>query len=202
MAKGVDHDDEIKIEEKQQSKRIVIVYATQTGQSKCIAESLHDLAIKHNFEPELYDIADHDKKFTFESVKCPLVFVCSTTGDGETPESSRKTYSKLKRVSKDAKILSNLNYALLGLGDSNYSQFCNGPKLFHKRFQDLGATCFYGPFWADDGIGMELEVEPFKEGLWNAINDVLGNNNTDSKDPPISNNPHFFHFDILIKDLY
>lgn len=162
-----------KEEEEKPTKRpsIAIVYATQTGQSKCIAESLHDLALKHNFEPQLYDIAEHDTKFTFAELRCPLVFVCSTTGDGETPESSRKVYSKLKRTSPD---LSGLDYALLGLGDSNYSQFCNGPKLFHKRFHDLGATCFYGPFWADDGVGMELEVEPFKEGLWNALNDVLG----------------------------
>lgn len=151
---------------------LIIVYATQTGQSKAIAESLHDMAQVHHYKPSLYDIAEHDKSFTFAGIpsSTPLILVCSTTGDGETPESALKTYSTLKRAIRDDTMdLTELNYALLGLGDSNYSQFANGPKLFHKCLQELGATCFYGPAYADDGTGMELEVEPFKEGVWAAI---------------------------------
>jgi sulfite reductase alpha subunit-like flavoprotein len=155
------------------SKRsITIVYASQTGQAKCIAESLHDLAITHKFEPTLHSIDSHDHEFTFAALTSPLIFVCSTTGDGETPETARKAFAKLKRA-PTTNHLSHLHYALLGLGDTNYSQFCNGPKLFHARFQELGATCFYGPRWADDGTGMEAEVEPFKEDVWQAIERVL-----------------------------
>ena len=57
-------------------------------------------------------------------------------------------------------------FALLGLGDSNYSQFCNGPKVIHKKLQSLGGKIFYEPGWADDGIGLDVVVEPWIEGLW------------------------------------
>lgn len=153
---------------------LVIVYASQTGQAKSIAESLHDSALEHQYKPTLYDIAEHDKTFSFATISpAPLIFVCSTTGDGETPESARKAISRLRRANKDTMDLSGLKYALLGLGDSNYSQFANGPKIFHKRLRELGASCFYGPRWADDGVGMELEVEPFKDGLWTALENLL-----------------------------
>ena len=155
----------------QATRRITIVYASQTGQAKIIAETISDQAIRKNIETNLYCISKHDKEFSFNTLNMPLVFVCSTTGDGETPETARKCWHKLKRLDSESNrsYLSNLNYALLGLGDTNYTQFCNGPKSFHKRFLELGANCFYGPSWADDGTDLELEVEPFKDKLWDAL---------------------------------
>jgi methionine synthase reductase len=155
----------------QTKKKIVIVYASQTGQGKIIAETINDIAIEKNFETSLYCISKCDKEFTLDKLDAPLIFICSTTGDGETPETARKCWAKLKRLDaeENKNYLANLNYALLGMGDTNYTQFCNGPKLFHKRFLELGANCFYGPAWADDGTGLELEVEPFKEKLWDAL---------------------------------
>jgi methionine synthase reductase len=161
------------------AKTIVIVYASETGQAKIIAETINDLAVENGFQPKLYNINQHDKEFNFNELTDPVVFICSTTGDGETPETARKCYFKLKRLDTETNkaYLSNLNYALLGLGDTNYTQFCNGPKLFHKRFEQLGAKCFYGPFWADDGTGLELEVEPFKDGLWDALDEFYAKKN-------------------------
>lgn len=186
-------------------KKIVIVYASQTGQSKIIAETLNDSALENGFEPTLFDIAQHGKEFNFNELVDPLVFVCSTTGDGETPESARKCWHKLKRINKDAEptYLGNLNYALLGLGDSNYSQFCNGPKLFHARFQDLGARCFYGPVWADDGVGLEIEVEPFKDGLWDALDDFFNQNEADltSKMHKLALTDHQLGFELTLPEL-
>ena len=154
-------------------KKFTIVHASQTGQAKIIAETINDQAIENGFEPKLYCISQHDKDFSLNTLNEPLVFVCSTTGDGETPEIARKCWYKLKRLNTEANksYLANLNYALLGLGDTNYTQFCNGPKLFHKRLGELGAKCFYGPAWADDGTGLEIEVEPFKDGLWDALDE-------------------------------
>jgi methionine synthase reductase len=163
----------------QTKKKIAIVYASQTGQGKIIAETINDLAIEKNIETSLFCISKHEKEFNLNDLDVPLIFICSTTGDGETPETARKCWSKLKRLDTESNenYLSNLNYALLGMGDTNYTQFCNGPKLFHKRFQELGANCFYGPVWADDGTGLELEVEPFKEKVWDALDKVFSYKN-------------------------
>ena len=40
-----------------------------------------------------------------------------------------------------------------GLGDTNYNNFCNMGKNLHRRMQELGATAFVDPGWADDGTG-------------------------------------------------
>ena len=167
-----------------QNKSFTIVYASQTGQAKTIAESLYDLAASNKFDAKIFCISEHDKTFKLNELNEPLVFVCSTTGDGETPETARKCWFKLKRLDTNTNkdYLKNLNYALLGLGDTNYTNFCNGPKLFHSRFADLGAKCFFGPYWADDGVGLELEVEPFKEDLWDALNKFFENKTGHLKD--------------------
>ena len=142
-----------------------IIYISQTGQAQAIAESIFDLTSANNFDAKIYCIKDYDKKFNLnEEPDSPIVFVCSTTGDGDLPETAFRFWNKLKRLNEESGVLKNLNYALLGLGDTNYTTFCGGPKLIHKKFQELGAKCFYGPFWADDGTGMDIEVEPFKDG--------------------------------------
>lgn len=41
----------------------------------------------------------------------------------------------------------------LGLGDSEYTYFCNGGKIIDKRFQELGAQRFYDTGHADDCVG-------------------------------------------------
>jgi len=43
--------------------------------------------------------------------------------------------------------------SLLGLGDSNYSNFCNMGKLLDERMSSLGATRFYDSGFADDAVG-------------------------------------------------
>ena len=41
----------------------------------------------------------------------------------------------------------------LGLGDSEYTYFCNGGKVIDKRLQELGAQHFYDTGHADDCVG-------------------------------------------------
>lgn len=79
--------------------------------------------------------------------------VSSTTGDGDQPENAEPLWRKIKKKSLNPDHLNKLRFTILGLGDSNYSQFCNGPKTLHRRMVDLGATTFYEPDWADDGVG-------------------------------------------------
>ena len=85
-----------------------------------------------------------------------------------------KFWRKLRPRNLPADHLNQLQYTVLGLGDTNYNQFCNGPKNLHRRLKELGACLFYQPGWADDGTGLELVVEPWIEGLWTAIEAMPG----------------------------
>ena len=80
-----------------------------------------------------------------------------------------KFWRKLRPKSLSSSHLSDLQYALLGLGDTNYNQFCAAPRALHKRLQELGARCLLPPAWADDGTGLEAVVEPWLEELWPAL---------------------------------
>ena len=57
-------------------EEVVIVYASQTGNSKVIAESINDLLIENGFETKLYCISKYEKEFKFDELTSPLVFIC------------------------------------------------------------------------------------------------------------------------------
>ena len=61
------------------------------------------------------------------SIKCIFIFQALT-----------KFWRKLrpKTLSKD--FLSHINFTILGLGDTNYNQFCNAPKKLRNRLKELG----------------------------------------------------------------
>merc|ERR1711936_1074972 len=97
------------------------------------------------------------------------VIISSTTGDGEQPENVIKFWRKLRPKSLECDYLAHMSYTILGLGDTNYNNFCNAPKALHRRLTELGARTFYPPDWADDGTGLEIVVEPWLENLWEAV---------------------------------
>lgn len=117
------------------AKVITIVSASQTGNARRVAKDLcHDLerlglAFNH------VHAADYKfKKITQDEV---LIIVTSTQGEGEPPEEALPFYNYL--LSKKAPTLSQLHYAVLGLGDSSYVHFCQAGKQFDERLAQLGA---------------------------------------------------------------
>ena len=95
------------------------------------------------------------------------MFICE--GDGDPPENARKFIRKINRKTLPEDYLSHIHYALLGLGDSNYSTYCGGPKKLEKALRARGASTFYSTAFADDGVGMEDTVEPWIDGLFPAL---------------------------------
>lgn len=65
--------------------------------------------------------------------------------------------------------LAHINYALLGLGDSNYTTFGGFPQSLDKQLQKLGAKKIYHFKLADDAVGLEIVVDPWVDSLWEAL---------------------------------
>ncbi|KAJ2493062.1 hypothetical protein IWW37_000889 [Coemansia sp. RSA 2050] len=148
--------------------QVTFLYASQTGNAESISYSMYEEAAKRGFNAKWHVLDDHEK-FGFNEVRT-AVFVVSTTGDGDPPDNSARFWRVLRKATKGRdQAYSHLRYAILGLGDTNYSNFCNTAQRLDKQLLDAGATAFYPKGLADDGTGLEEVVEAWIEGLWPAL---------------------------------
>lgn len=148
--------------------RFLLLYASQKGQAQAIAEEIYQQAKELGFKADIHCISESDK-YNLDSEKDPVVIVVSTTGTGEPPDTAVKFVKEIKDKALPSNHFAHLRYGLLGLGDSEYTFFCNGGKIIDKRFQELGAQRFCEVGLADDAVGLELVVEPWIAGLWVAL---------------------------------
>ncbi|XP_035981710.1 methionine synthase reductase isoform X2 [Fundulus heteroclitus] len=152
--------------------RFVLLYGSQKGQAQSIAEGVAEEAEERGLVADLCCL-DQSEKYNLETERAPVVFVVSTTGDGEPPDNTLRFVKSIKERTLSPDHYKHLLYALLALGDTNYANFCNCGKTIERRLQQLGAKQFYPTGYADDGVGLELVIDPWLEGLWNAIKDAL-----------------------------
>ncbi|XP_077411143.1 methionine synthase reductase isoform X2 [Vanacampus margaritifer] len=152
--------------------RIVVLYGSQKGQAQSIAEGIAEEAEGNGLLAEL-SCLDQNDKYNLEKEKSPVVFIVSTTGDGEPPDNALQFVKHIKKKTHSSDHYKHLHYALLALGDTNYENFCNCGKTIECRLQELGAQRFYATGYADDGTGLEVVVDPWLEGLWKAVKAAL-----------------------------
>lgn len=113
---------------------ITIISASQTGNSKKIAEQLFVDIERIGLNVKLIQAGDY--KFKQISQEKYLFIITSTHGDGEPPEEALALFKFL--FSKKITHLNSLNYSILALGDSSYDFFCKAGKDFDSQLYKLG----------------------------------------------------------------
>jgi len=75
------------------------------------------------------------------------IFIVSTHGEGDPPESALPFFEDLQNA--DDGQLNGLNYAVAGLGDASYEIFCGAATRLDKELQRLGGKPFQEPLLFD-----------------------------------------------------
>lgn len=124
---------------------VTVLSASQTGNAKSVADTLAERLTTEGINVTRTSLKDYKAK-NIADEKCVLL-ITSTQGEGEPPEEG---VVLLKRLNgKKAPRLDHLHFAVLGLGDSSYPNFCQAGKDFDQRFSDLGATRLFKRIDAD-----------------------------------------------------
>lgn len=119
-----------------------VAYASQGGQARAIAErsaeQLRAAGLAAQALPlEALDLANPPPR---------LLLVASTYGDGEAPDHVARFARHLEKPSLD---LRPLEYALLGLGDRQYPQFCAFARRLDRSLRGRGAAPLFDHLEAD-----------------------------------------------------
>lgn len=149
------------------SKRALVIYATQTGNTEGAARRLHNelMAVKFNSRCVAMDAVT-----PAELAREPLVLVLTSTfGEGERPDMAAPVWDWLSGQSVGA--LANTTFAVFGLGSSKYHKFCEAALQFDRRLEELGGRrlieCGKGDETADDGYATAFD--PWLGTLWDEL---------------------------------
>jgi sulfite reductase (NADPH) flavoprotein alpha-component len=113
---------------------LTILYGSQTGHARSVAEELNQAAQEAGLATELSSTGKFKEK-NLKHVK-HLLFIVSTQGEGDPPDDTIALWEYLN--STKAPKLDGLRFAVLGLGDSSYEFYCKTGKDFDARFEELG----------------------------------------------------------------
>jgi sulfite reductase (NADPH) flavoprotein alpha-component len=157
-------------------KKITILYGTETGNARKLGNSFAASAKKRGITVKLMGLDQY--RLTDLSKEEYLFVVISTQGEGEPPVAARKFFDY---IHQDNLAFEQLNYAVLGLGDTSYPLFCKAAEDVDLRLDKLGAKKIL-PLQKCD-VDYEADATSWLEELFNALSQTAS---TDHVKKPVA----------------
>ncbi|PZF58226.1 sulfite reductase subunit alpha [Curtobacterium sp. MCSS17_008] len=136
---------------------IDVLFGTQTGNAEFLADELVAGAVARGLGGRATPL-DAVTPEQLAAMSHVLV-VTSTYGEGEMPDNAGLFWDAVQATTVPR--LEGLQYAVLGLGDTSYDEFCQAGKLLDTRFEQLGATRIH------DRVDCDVDFED-PAALWTA----------------------------------
>ena len=154
-------------------RRLLVLYGSETGNAQDVAERVVREAKLRHYAPVLMPMESYDvRKLPSERY---VVFVTSTTGQGDEPRNMKSFWRFLLRRHLSATSLTNLSYGVFGLGDSGYQKYNVVAKKLFRRLAGLGAIAIGQLGLGDDQhpLGYEAALNSWLSDLWRAMRELV-----------------------------
>lgn len=129
----------------------LVGFASQSGLAEQLAWRTAGQLQAAGIEVQVQPLARVDAQALSQASRA--LFVVSTFGDGEAPDSARGFERSL--LGREL-ALADLSYAVLALGDRQYQQFCGFARRLHGWLQQQGANSLFNPVEVDNGDAVAL----------------------------------------------
>uniref|UniRef100_A0A8D0H573 NADPH-dependent diflavin oxidoreductase 1 n=1 Tax=Sphenodon punctatus TaxID=8508 RepID=A0A8D0H573_SPHPU len=150
-------------------RKILILFGSQTGTAQDTAERIGREAKRHHFLCRVKALDSYNVANLINELL--VVFVCATTGQGDPPDNMKNFWRFVFRKNLPPTSLCQMDYAVLGLGDSSYPKLNFIAKKLHKRLLQLGGSPILPVTLGDDqhDLGPDAEIDPWLQNLWGKI---------------------------------
>lgn len=155
--------------EREDEAHINVLFGSQTGTAEDIAERFGRESKRRHISTTVQALDDYPiEKLINERV---VIFVVSTTGQGDPPDNMKKFWKFLLRKNLPHDSLQDLFVAVLGLGDSSYLKFNFVAKKLYRRLLQLGAKSLLDVGIADEQhpLGFDAVIDPWSVELWSQV---------------------------------
>ncbi|WP_462401866.1 PepSY domain-containing protein [Pseudomonas sp. Marseille-QA0332] len=130
----------------------LVGFASQSGFAEQLAWQTAEQLQAAGLPARVRPLAELDERELREARR--VLFVVSTFGDGEAPDSARGFE---RRALGQPWSLSHLHYALLAIGDRRYPSFCGFARRLQAWLEARGASSVFAPIEVDDGNPVALQ---------------------------------------------
>lgn len=138
---------------------VTVISASQTGNARRVAEQLRDDLTAAGLGVTLVNAGDY--KFKQIAQEKLLLVVASTQGEGEPPEEAVALHKYL--FSKKAPQMAGTAFAVFGLGDTSYENFCQTGIDFDARLAELGGERLFDR--ADADVDFKSAAEAWRKQI-------------------------------------
>ncbi|XP_004454061.2 NADPH-dependent diflavin oxidoreductase 1 isoform X1 [Dasypus novemcinctus] len=148
---------------------LLVLFGSQTGTAEDVSQRLGRDARRRRLGCRVQALDSYPLvNLINESL---VIFVCATTGQGDPPDNMKNFWRFIFRKNLPSTSLCQMDFAVLGLGDSSYPKFNFVAKKLHRRLLQLGGSALLPVGLGDDQheLGPDAAVDPWLRDLWEKV---------------------------------